>query len=141
MRRFQVRWEFANSCSQIFTLIIDICEWISSIQVQNYYSTTYSNQKATQFNLYARNTGTEDWTLLKEVTGLTYSIAGQKRKIYLANNTPYTHFKFETFGSGDPSACAWRIQSLDLLVLYLSLSYGEEVLSIVTTISSSFFNH
>ncbi|KAK8808101.1 hypothetical protein WA171_001326 [Blastocystis sp. BT1] len=79
-------------------------------------SVRFSNQKATQFKFYGRNTGTEDWTLLKEVTGLTYSIAGQKRKIYLANNTPYNQFKFENFGSGDSSACAWRIQSLDLFV-------------------------
>ncbi|KNB41580.1 hypothetical protein JH06_5161 [Blastocystis sp. subtype 4] len=86
--------EFADSCYQI-----------NSIQVQNYYSTTYSNQKATQFKFYGRNTGTEDWTLLKEVTGLTYSIAGQKRKIYLANNTPYNQFKFENFGSGDSRTC------------------------------------
>ena len=32
----------------------------------------------------------------------------------MANNTPYNQFKFENFGSGDSSACAWRIQSLDL---------------------------
>ena len=64
--------------------------------------------------MYGRNLGTDEWTLLKEVTGLTYSTAGQKKRIYLSNNTPYNQFKFENFGSGNPSSCAWRVQTLDL---------------------------
>ena len=89
-------------------------EWISSVQIQNYYSGSLSIQKATQFKLYGRNSDTDTWTLLKDVTGITYSTMGQKRKIYLNNNTPYNQFKFENFGSGDSSACTWYIQSLDL---------------------------
>ena len=89
-------------------------EWISSVQIQNYYSVTYSNQVATQFKLYGRNLGTDEWTLLKEVTGVTYSTIAQKRRIYFSNNTPYNQFKFENFGSGNPSSCTWYVQSLDL---------------------------
>ena len=89
-------------------------EWISSVQIQNYYSTTYSNNKATQFNLYGRNLGTDEWTLLKDVSGLIYSTPGHKNKIYMANNIPYNQFKFENFGTGNPSSCDWYVQSLDL---------------------------
>ena len=97
--------------SMIVTLNNDRREWISSVQIQNYY---YSNSDGVkQFNLYARN-GDGNWVELKAVTGLTYSMAGQKRRIYFANNTPYNQFKFENFGSGSTTSCGWRAQSLDL---------------------------
>ncbi|KNB41203.1 hypothetical protein JH06_5749 [Blastocystis sp. subtype 4] len=86
----------------------------SSVQIQNYYSAIHSGKQAKQFNLYGRNLGTDEWTLLKEVTGLTYSTIAQKRRIYFTNNTPYNQFKFENFGTGDSSSCDWEVQSLDL---------------------------
>ena len=46
--------------------------------------------------------------------GLTYSTPGHKNKIYFPNNTPYNQFKFENFATGNPSACDWYVQSLDL---------------------------
>ena len=66
----------------------------------------------TQFKVYGRNAG--DWILLKDVSGLIYTTAGQKKRIYLNNNTPHNQFKFENLKTGDPSNCAWIIQSLDL---------------------------
>ena len=100
----------------ILTLSNNRREWISSVQIQNHYSvsSSYSDEKATQFVLYGRNSDTDEWTLLTDVSGLTYSTAGQKRRIYLSNNTPYNQFKFENFGTGDSSSCTWRVQSLDL---------------------------
>ncbi|KNB41244.1 cadherin domain-containing protein, partial [Blastocystis sp. subtype 4] len=106
----------SSSCtdnSLIVTLSNNRREWISSIQIQNHYSASTSGNQATQFKLYGRNWDFVTWTLLKEVTGLTYSTVGQKRRIYLSNNTPYNQFKFENFATGD-SSCAWRVQSLDL---------------------------
>ena len=108
-----------SSCatnSLTLTLSNNRREWISSVQIQNHYSvsSSYSDEKATQFVLYGRNSDTDEWTLLKEVTGLTYSTPGQKRRIYFSNNTPYNQFKFENFGTGNPSACDWYVQSLDL---------------------------
>ena len=35
-------------------------EWISSVQIQNYWSTTYNDEKATQFKLYGRNSDTDE---------------------------------------------------------------------------------
>ncbi|KAK8806653.1 hypothetical protein WA171_004334 [Blastocystis sp. BT1] len=110
-----IYYSFCTSNSLIVTLSNNRREWISSVQIQNYYSSaSYIGQETTQFNLYGRNSDTDEWTLLKEVTGLTYSTPGQKRRIYFSNNTPYNQFKFENFGTGNPSACAWRVQSLDL---------------------------
>ncbi|KAK8797451.1 hypothetical protein WA171_004333, partial [Blastocystis sp. BT1] len=107
---------YAYGCSHNNSITVTLSnnrrEWISSVQIQIPY---YSGRDGwvTQFVLYGRNSDTDEWTLLKEVTGLTYSIAGQKRRIYFPNNTPYNQFKFENMGTDDPSAC-WEVQSLDL---------------------------
>ncbi|KAK8802893.1 hypothetical protein WA171_006564 [Blastocystis sp. BT1] len=105
----------SSSCAEnslIVTLSNNRREWISSVQIQNYGS--YRNQWVTEFNLYGRNSDTDEWTLLTNVTGLTYSTPSQKRRIYFPNNTPYNQFKFENFGTGNPSSCDWYVQSLDL---------------------------
>ena len=49
-----------------------------------------------------------------QVSGLVYSLAAQKKRIYLNNNTPYNQFMFENFGTGDSSAYTWKVQSLFL---------------------------
>ena len=66
----------------------------------------------TQFMVYGRNAG--DWILLKDVSGLIYTTATQKKRIHLNNNTPYNHFKFDNLKTGDPSNCVSIIQSMDL---------------------------
>ncbi|KNB41245.1 hypothetical protein JH06_5618, partial [Blastocystis sp. subtype 4] len=107
----------SSSCTEnslIVTLSNNRREWISSVQIQNYYSAPNGDSKPTEFVLYGRNLGTDEWTLLTNVTGLIYSTLGQKRRIYLPNNIPYNQFKFENFGTGDSSTCKWYIQSLDL---------------------------
>ena len=108
---------YSYSCaanSLTVTLSNNRREWISSVQIQNYWSTTYNDEKATQFKLYGRNLGTEEWTLLTDVSGLTYSTPGQKKRVYFPNNTPYIQFKFENCGTGNPSSCYWYVQTLDL---------------------------
>ena len=97
--------------SMIVTLNNDRREWVSSVEIQNWYSANSYNVR--QFNLYGRN-GDEEWTLLKAVTDITYSMAGQRRRSYFTNNTPYNQFKFENFSTGDPNSCTWRVQSLNL---------------------------
>ena len=102
----------------IVTLNNDRREWVSSVQIQNYY---YSNSaNPVQFVLYGRN-GEDDWTLLKNVTGLTYSMGGQKRRIYFNNNIPYNQFKFENFATDNQVDRTWRLQSLNL--------YGDDVMT------------
>ncbi|KNB41235.1 chitobiase beta-hexosaminidase c-terminal domain protein [Blastocystis sp. subtype 4] len=103
----------SNTNSLTITLSNDRHEWISSVQIRNHYYSS-RDEWITEFNLYGRNSDTDEWTLLKEVIGLTYSTPGQKRRIYFSNNTPYNQFKFENFGTGNPSSCYWVVQSLDL---------------------------
>ena len=87
-------------------------EWISSVTVFLYY--TQDTQQPAQFTLKARNTNLEEWTTLKNVTGLTWSLKGEHKKIWLENNKPYNQYRFENFGSGNPSACDWKLGGIDL---------------------------
>ena len=88
-------------------------EWINSVQIQNYYLENVESVR--QFRLYARNREEEPWTLLKNVTGLVYTMAAQRRRVYLANDQPYNQFRFEDFATGKPKECKWRLQSLNLV--------------------------
>ena len=107
---------YSSSCaanSLTLTLSNNRREWISSVQIQiPYYSGR--DQWITQFVLYGRNSDTDEWTLLRNVTGLTYSTVVHRRRIYFPKNTPYNQLKFEKFSSGNRSSCSWVIQSVDL---------------------------
>ena len=107
----------SSSCESknlIVTFSNDRGEWISSVEIQSsYYSGSYQ-YVVTEFNLYGRNSDTDEWTLLRNVTGLTYSTVAHRRRIYFPNNTPYNQLKFEKFSSGNRSSCSWVIQSVDL---------------------------
>ena len=112
-------------CHNQFTLTLndDRREWITSIQIQNYYAK--NNPSATQFLFYGTNS--EDWVLLKNVTGLTYATMGFKNRIYLNNNTPYNKFRFVSFGSDDAPSCNFSIQSLFLYADYMMVESTELV--------------
>ncbi|KNB41220.1 hypothetical protein JH06_5932 [Blastocystis sp. subtype 4] len=107
----------SSSCESknlIVTFSNDRGEWISSVEIQSsYYSGSYQ-YVVTEFVLYGRNSDTDEWTLLTNVTGLTYSTMVHRRRIYFPKNTPYNQFKFEKFSSGNRSSCSWVIQSVDL---------------------------
>ena len=61
-------------------------EWFRLIQIQNEY--TQMKDLPTQFSLYARNSDNEEWTLIRAVTGLVYSMAGQKKRLLTYNYIP-----------------------------------------------------
>ena len=114
------------------TLADDRREWVSSMHIQSSINKlTYDDP--TQLKVYGRNSGDSDWTLLKEVTNLTWSIPGQKHKIYFQNNKSYNRFKFEDiFPANFTMSCRWRLQSLDLyadnmLAELAPLTYPESV--------------
>ena len=96
------------------TLNNDRREWVNTIQVQNDF--VGRTKGPAKFNVYGRNPGESEWTPLTQVTGLTYSTPGQKRKAYFISRIPYNQFKFENFASGEEgtSACSWKVQSLNL---------------------------
>ena len=102
----------ANNYYQI-TFKDDRHEWISSVAIKLYY--TQTTQQVRKFTLKAKNAEDSTWTTIKEVEGMTWSLAGQKNRIWIANNKSYNMYRFENFGSGDASACYWKFGSLQLL--------------------------
>ena len=96
----------------VIALNDDRREWISAVEVQNNFNTLM--QGPAQFKLYGRNSASEQWTLLGDISGLHYSTYAQKKLFYLYNNKPYNQFKFENFATGEALKCVLTILSLNL---------------------------
>ena len=106
---------YYSTCSSNYwqvTFANDRREWISAVTIYLYY--TQNEDQVGQFTVMARNTNLEDWTTIKNVTGMTWSLKGEHKKIWLENNKPYNQYRFVDFGSGNPSACYWKLSTLDL---------------------------
>ncbi|KAK8832991.1 hypothetical protein WA577_003969 [Blastocystis sp. JDR] len=86
-------------------------EWIGAVTVQLHYQQT--SQYPGQFTLKARNKASEQWTTLKTVTGMSWSLKGQAKKLHFVNNKPYNQYRFENFAGPTPAA-TWKISRLDL---------------------------
>ena len=97
-------------------------EWINSVTIKLYYS--QSTQQVRQFVLKGRN-GSDDWTTITTVTGLTWSQSGQAQTIYFQNNKAYHEYRFENFATGDTSSCYWKFNTLDLNAVYTTMTVPD----------------
>ena len=105
---------FRDNCDSNYwtmTFTNDRREWLSAVTV--YLEPTQSDKQPRQFLVKARNTNLESWTLIKNVTGMTWSLAGEHKKIWLENSKPYNQYRLENIATGDSSNCAWRVGGLD----------------------------
>ncbi|KAM7454010.1 hypothetical protein BLSTO_05237 [Blastocystis sp. subtype 1] len=87
-------------------------EWISSVTL--YLQYTQGMRQPRQFVLKARNTNLEAWTTLKTVMGMTWSLVGEKKKIWIENNKPYNQYRLEDIATGIEAVCSWRISAIDM---------------------------
>ena len=87
-------------------------EWISSVTLYLYY--TQGVRQPKQFMLKARNTNLEAWTTLKNVTGMTWSLVGEHKRIWVENSQPWNQYRLENFGTGNEAECEWKIGAIDL---------------------------
>ena len=87
-------------------------EWLSYITLYLYYS--QNSQQPVQFLLKARNANIEDWTLIKNVTGMTWSLKGEHKRIWLENSKPYNQYRLENIASGNFNDCMWKLSAIDL---------------------------
>ena len=106
-------------------------EWVSSVMVYLYYAQDV--QQVRQFTLKARNNNQEEWTTIRTVTDMAWSLKGEHKRIWLENNKPYNQYRFENFASGNPSDCFWKFSNLDLLadstlVAIPSLAYSTPLI-------------
>ena len=86
-------------------------EWISSMTLFLYY--LQRTQQPKQFVVKARNTDMLEWTTLKTVTGMTWSLVGEHKKIWIENNKPWNEYRLENIATGSETDCAWRISAID----------------------------
>ncbi|KAK8831754.1 hypothetical protein WA577_001813, partial [Blastocystis sp. JDR] len=64
-------------------------EWISSTTLYLYY--TQDTQQPREFLLRARNNNLEEWTTLKTVTDMAWSLKGEHKKLWVENSKLYNH--------------------------------------------------
>ena len=104
---------YNNNGDNYYTITFknDRREWISGVTM---YMTTTETQNVGEFVLKARNSDSEEWTTLKTVTGLTYFVKGDYRKVWLDNNKPWNQYQFTNFTSGNPASPYWRLGTVDL---------------------------
>ncbi|KAK8820269.1 hypothetical protein WA577_006335 [Blastocystis sp. JDR] len=98
-------------------------EWISSVTLYLHYE--QNEDQPTQFILKARNTNMEEWTTIKTVTGLTWSLKGEHKKIWLENNKPYNQYRFENFASGNAASCDWELSTVDMIADATAITVPE----------------
>ena len=120
---YSVYYSTCNSNYWTMTFSNDRREWLSAVTVYLYY--TQSTQQVGQFSVLGRNTNLEEWTLIKNVTGMTWSLAGEHKKLWLENSKPYNQYRFENFASGNPSSCYWKFSTLDLTADAIPASIPE----------------
>ena len=120
---YTVYYSTCNSNYWTMTFTNDRREWLSAVTVYLYY--TQSTQQVGQFSVLGRNTNLEEWTLIKNVTGMTWSLAGEHKKLWLENSKPYNQYRFENFASGNPSSCYWKFSTLDLTADAIPASIPE----------------
>ena len=89
-------------------------ETINALKLYLYYQ--QGTQQPKQFVLKARNNNLEDWTTLKTVTGMTWSLMGEQKKMWIENNKPYNQYRLEDIATGSEAECAWKLGSIELLM-------------------------
>ena len=87
-------------------------EWISSLVLQNWYA--LNDQNIRSIRIEAKNPEDPSFTVLKEVSNLEWSYAGQSKRIWLTNNKAYNQYRFSDIGTGDPSSCSWKLNRISL---------------------------
>ena len=104
-----------KNCGETYWTILfnnDRREWINSVTVYLWYS--QADKYPGRFTLKARNTNLEAWTTIKNVTGMTWSMAGENKVIWLENNKPWNQYRFENMASANGD-CPWQIGAFDVV--------------------------
>lgn len=86
-------------------------ETINQVLVVNALISTSYNPKS--FVLQARNPEDLSWTTLATVDGMTWSLTGQQKAIWVVNSKPFNQYRFYNVL---PEQSVWRLTMLDLLL-------------------------
>ncbi|KAM7457524.1 hypothetical protein BLSTO_01723 [Blastocystis sp. subtype 1] len=98
-------------------------EWISSIMLYLYYLQV--NPSPNQFTLKARNNNLEEWTTLKTVTGMTWSLVGEQKHLWIENNKPFNQYRLENIATGSETDCTWKMGAIEFLMDVIPVTVPE----------------
>ena len=109
------RDSITGSCGTYYEIIFnnDRREWVNSIDVYLQYQ--QYTQQPVQFVLKAlNNINKDEWTILKNVTDMTWSLTGEHKRIWLENNKPWNRYRFEAIDMNVYN-CRWKVGGFNLL--------------------------
>ena len=109
------RDSITGSCGTYYEIIFnnDRREWVNSIDVYLQYQ--QYTQQPVQFLLKAlNNIYRDEWTLIKNVTDMTWSLTGEHKRIWLENNKPYNRYRFDAIDRNTYN-CGWKVGGFNLL--------------------------
>ena len=109
------RDSFMGACGTYWEVIFnnDRREWVNSIDVYLQYQ--QYTQQPVQFVLKAlNNIYRDEWTILKNVTDMTWSLTGEHKRIWLENNKPWNRYRFDTIDMNVYN-CRWKVGGFNLL--------------------------
>ena len=109
------RDSITGSCGTYYEIIFnnDRREWVNSIDVYLQYQ--QYTQQPVQFVLKAlNNIYRDEWTILKNVTDMTWSLTGEHKRIWLENNKPWNRYRFEAIDRNE-YRCSWKVGGFNLL--------------------------
>ena len=107
-----------NSNSYQITFDDDRHEWISSISVQLHKEVIPQDVTAPvprSFIVEAKNPYDDTWTVLKTVTGMTWSLQGQKTRIWIPNTKSFNQYRLRNISGAGTGSTNWNIGALDFL--------------------------
>ena len=88
-------------------------EWVNSIDVYLQYQ--QYTQQPLQFTVKAlNNIYRDEWTILKNVTDMTWSLTGEHKRIWLENNKPWNRYRFDAIDM-NINNCRWKVGGINLL--------------------------
>ena len=102
-------------CGAYYDVIFknDRREWVNSIDVYLQYQ--QYTQQPVQFTVKAlNNIYRDEWTILKNVTDMTWSLAGEHKRIWLENNKPWNRYRFDAIDRNE-YRCSWKVGGFNLL--------------------------
>ena len=87
-------------------------EWVNAVDV--FLQFEQEDMLPKQMTVKARNSNLEEWTTLRTVNNMEWSLAGEHKIVWLSNSKPWNQYRFENIGTGDETDCSWQLGGFNL---------------------------
>ena len=98
------------------------------VEIDKYYWISCSNDKGIELNVYDGKRGCDEWSVVNELSDVSYWSVDDNRRMYLCNKSVYNELKFDSMEWLDWWNCCYRIECVyvfgdNVLVDIAYLSY------------------